>query len=263
MLFRRLFWWIVSGSFTLVVSYYVLFPHVWHCQWIDFSAFKKVSSNLYISTKTPPKHLQKAIKSMEEARKRITQLWDGFEGQGVLILCESSEEYYHYCHSNEGAGCSIGTPWGASYIVLNLDGLNTDVIAHEMCHDELFTRLGWWTTTRQIPQWFNEGLALMVDYRFVGTTDPIQRYLDYQEACLSASKGGQTVFELKEISTMKGFFGGNENHVFLAYMTAGVEVSKWLSERGIKQVPLFINQIKAGASFDKAYTDLEKKQNHR
>ncbi|WP_332368176.1 hypothetical protein [Spirosoma telluris] len=49
-------------------------------------------------------------------------------------------------------------PWGASYLILGPDGNNTDVIAHELCHDELFARLGWWRVKRQIPQWFNEGL---------------------------------------------------------------------------------------------------------
>ncbi|MEZ4905571.1 MAG: hypothetical protein R2822_29320 [Spirosomataceae bacterium] len=249
----RLSSWIFVGSCALIISYYVLFPHVWHCQWIDFSDFKKINPRLYISTKIPQKYVHQADILVKEARHSIEQLWGESQGRGTVIICSTSEEYERYCHSSEGAGCSIGTPWGESFIILNLDGLNVDVIAHEMCHDELFCRLGWWTTTRQIPQWFNEGLALMVDHRFVSSTDSIQRYIDYQEACLSASKGGQTVLELKEISTMKGFFGGDESRVFLAYMTAATEVSRWLMKEGTNQIPYFIYRIKAGESFDDIY----------
>jgi len=255
---HRLILWVFMGGLALVISYFVLFPQVWYCQWIDFSGFKKVNQHLYISAKTPQRHLDKTNESIKEARQRITRLWGVPQGNAVVILCESTEEYYQYCHSSEGAGCSIGTPWGTSFIILNLDGLNVDVIAHEMCHDELFTRLGWWTTTRQIPQWFNEGLALMVDERFVSTTDSIQRYQAYKEACLSVSRGGQMVLDLDEISSMKGFFDGNETHVILAYMTAGTEVSRWLTNAERKQVPLLISRIKAGESFEDIYRRLDK-----
>lgn len=256
---RQLLLWIFMTSVALVVSYYVLFPHLWYCQWIDYSDFKKVKSNLYISPTTSSKHLQRINLSIEEAHKRIGDLWGKSVGDATFILCESTEQYHRYCNSDEGAGCSIGTPWGASFIVLNLNGLNTDVIAHEMCHDELFTRLGWWKTTREIPQWFNEGLALMVDYRFVATSDSVQRYLDYKDECSYVSNGGQTVLNLNEISSFHGFFNGSENHVMLAYMTSGMEVSRWLAVVGEKKIALLVHQIAEGHHFQDVYQQLEQK----
>ena len=256
---RRLFLWFLMGFSAALISYYVLFPHIWHCQWIAYSDFKKISPNLYVSPETSAKHRQSVHQAVAEAHIRIAELWGKPAGNATFILCENTEEYRRYCNSGDGAGCSIGTPWGASYIVLNPDGLNTDVVAHEMCHDELFTRLGWWTTTRQIPQWFNEGLALMVDYRFVATSDSIQRYLDYKEECAYVSSGGQIVLSLSEISSLHGFFNGNEGHVMLAYMTSGMEVSRWLANTGTQHVPRLINRIKAGETFDTAYHTLDKK----
>jgi hypothetical protein len=256
---RRFFSWLLFVIPALIISYYVLFPHLWHCQWIGYSDFRKVKSNFYTSPTTPPKYLQKATQSIEEARKRIAELWGKPVGDATIILCESTEQYHRYCNSDEGAGCSIGTPWGASFIVLNLDGLNTDVIAHEMCHDELFTRLGWWKTTREIPQWFNEGLALMVDYRFVATSDSVQRYLDYKDECSYVSNGGQTVLNLNEISSLHGFFSGTESHVMLAYMTSGMEISRWLANTGAQNVPRLIERIKSGETFDSAYHTFDKR----
>lgn len=256
---RQILLWIFVITVALVVSYYVLFPHLWHCQWVGYSDFKKVKPNLYISPSTSPQHLQKATWSIEKAHRRIAELWGKPIGDAIIILCESTEQYHRYCNSDEGAGCSIGTPWGASFIILNLDGLNTDVIAHEMCHDELFTRLGWWKTTREIPQWFNEGLALMVDYRFVSATDSLQRYLDYKDECSYVSNGGQTVLNLNEISSLHGFFSGNEHHVMLAYMTSGMEVSRWLANTSRQDVPRLIERIKSGETFDLAYKAFDKR----
>ncbi len=255
---RRLFLWICMGSMALVASYFVLFPQVWHCQWIGFSDFKPLNNRFYVSPSSSLKHQKEAQKAITEAQGRVQKLWGERVGTPTIIVCEKAYEYAQFCHSDEGAGCSIGTPWGSSYIVLNLDGLNVDVIAHEMCHDELFTRLGWWTTTRQIPQWFNEGLALMVDHRFVAATDSVQRYLDYKEECAYVSNGGQIVLKLKEISSMRGFFSGPESHVMLAYMTAGTEVSRWLSHTGTQHIPTLINRIKSGDTFEVAYYDLDK-----
>lgn len=256
---RQILFWIFMTSVALVISYYVLFPHLWHCQWIGYSDFKKVRPNFYISPTTSPKHLQKANQSIQEAHKRIAELWGKPVGDATIILCESIEQYHRYCNSDEGAGCSIGTPWGASFIVLNLNGLNTDVIAHEMCHDELFTRLGWWKTMREIPQWFNEGLALMVDYRFVSATDSVQRHLDYKDECAYVSNGGQTVLSLNEISSFHSFFNGGENQVMLAYMTSGMEVSRWLAVVGGKNIAVLVHQIAEGHDFEKVYRQLEQK----
>ncbi|WP_028663591.1 hypothetical protein [Runella zeae] len=254
---RHLIFYSIGGLMAVVISYFVLFPHVWRCQWIEFSDFKKITSTFYISPDTPPKNLQKAQSAMADAHKRISRLWGTPQQRATFILCENTEQYRHYCNSTEGAGCSLGTPWGQSFIVLNVEGLNTDVIAHEMCHAELFTRLGWWKTTRQIPQWFNEGLALMVDYRFVPQTDSIQRHRSYKEECLYLSRGGQIALDLKDISSMRGFFNGNESHVMLAYMTGATEVSRWLAAVGEAKVQILIQQVAAGKPFEVVYKDLE------
>ncbi|MCU0338372.1 MAG: hypothetical protein MUE30_00685 [Spirosomaceae bacterium] len=244
---------------AIVVSYFVLFPQVWHCEWVGYSSFREIAPRFFVSPDTPPIHQQKATRAIVEAEARVCHFWGKRVGKPTVILCHTTAQYERYCHSDEGAGCSIGTPWGASYIVLNLDGLNTDVIAHEMCHDELFTRLGWWTTTRQIPQWFNEGLALMVDYRFVPLTDSVQRYIDYKDEYLFRSNGGQIMLDLKQIASTRGFFGGDEQHVMLAYMSAGAEVARWLATVGEQRLSALTERVARGESFAKVYAEIERR----
>ncbi|MBB5285362.1 hypothetical protein HNQ92_003519 [Rhabdobacter roseus] len=245
---------LLVGLLVTVVGYFFIFPHLFYCQTIRFSDFEKINPTLYVSPGLPKAQRVPIYRAIHESRQRVASLWGAPVGQPTLILCSSPQEYEKYCHSREGAGCSLGTPWGTSYIVLNPYGLNVDVISHEMCHDELFSRLGWWKTTTQVPQWFNEGLALMLDRRFVESTQPVQRYLDYREEWLYLTHGAQEILELKNIESMKGFFNGNQQHVMLAYVTAGLEVSYWLARAGKEGVAALTQQLDASqVPFEEAY----------
>ncbi|TAH08764.1 MAG: hypothetical protein EAZ14_09320 [Runella slithyformis] len=251
-------YWLLGITLALVSSYFFLFPQVWRCQWVRFSDFRQIDARLFVAAETSLKQQKMAIEALVAAQKRVAELWGQTNGSASIILCHSPQQYQRYCHHHEGAGCSIGTPWGESFIVLNLEGLNTDVIAHEMCHDELFNRLGWWTTKRQIPQWFNEGLALMADHRFVATTDSIQRYIDYKDELLYRSHGGQIALNLPDIATTSRFFGGDEAYQMLAYMTAATEVARWLSLVGKQQVRVLVQEINQGKDFLESYQAIEK-----
>ncbi|WP_373512610.1 hypothetical protein [Persicitalea sp.] len=248
---------LITGIFVAFVSYYFLYSHIFYCQTVAFSSFEKINEKLYVSAGTDAAQRQRMYEAVGKARQRIEAFWGKSLGNATLILCSNPEEYQKYCHSSEGAGCSLGTPWGDSYIVLNLFGLNVDVVSHEMCHDELFTRLGWWKTTTQIPQWFNEGLALMLDRRFVPETEPMKRYLSYKDEWLYLTHGAQEVLELKNLKTMRGFFGGNQRHVMLAYMSAGMEVSYWLLLTGPESVRALLDTLRRGGDFAETYGNLK------
>ena len=242
----------------VVVSYYFLYSHIFYCQVVAFSDFEEVNQKLYVSAEINSAQRQRMYGVIQEARQRIGTFWGKAVGKATIILCSNPVEYQKYCHSNEGAGCSLGTPWGDSYIVLNPYGLNVDVVSHEMCHDELFTRLGWWKTTTQIPQWFNEGLALMLDRRFVQETEPLKRYLSYKDEWLYLTHGAQEVLELKDLKTIRGFFGGSQRHVMLAYMSAGMEVSYWMLLTGPKSIRALLDTLRKGGDFTTTYTNLKK-----
>ena len=249
---------LVTGIFVAVVSYYFLYSHIFYCQTVAFSDFEEVNHKLFVSAGTDVVQRQRMYEAVKQARQRISDFWGKPKGEATIILCSNPDEYQKYCHSNEGAGCSLGTPWGDSYIVLNPYGLNVDVVSHEMCHDELFTRLGWWKTTTQIPQWFNEGLALMLDRRFVQETEPMKRYLSYKDEWLYLTHGAQEALELKDLKTIRGFFGGGQRHVMLAYMSAGMEVSYWALLTGPGSIHALLDTLRNGGDFTKTYANLKK-----
>ncbi|GAB3511644.1 hypothetical protein GCM10027341_51460 [Spirosoma knui] len=257
---------------ALPIGFLLLYPQVFRCMRIsqspDFTSLKPLH-NVYVNHNATSRQRQQLRNHIVTAQNRIQRFWGDRRGQAILIYCPHQDEYEQYCIGGEGAGCSVGTPWGASYLVLGPDGNNADVIAHELCHDELFSRLGWWRVKREIPVWFNEGLALMLDYRF---TKPLVEQSDtasqpdsvFTEEADLVPFTNQPMLKLAELETTRDFFGGNYDQVMLAYQTAADEVSRWLAVVGWPSVSVLTNAIANGDDFADIYLRLERaKRNQR
>jgi hypothetical protein len=244
----------------------LLYPHLFRCMLVTRSGdFRQVSDStsshtIYVRTTVSPRQRNTFQRHVRAAQTRISRFWGSQRGRALLIYCPDQADYVRYCAGGEGAGCSLGTPWGDAYLVLGPDGNNVDVIAHELCHDELFARLGWWHVKRQIPQWFNEGLALLVDYRFsapdvweqpdtTASEEPLRNRFRFPP---------RPMIPLTDLVTTDDFFGGDYGRVMLAYQTAADEVERWL--RRVKRPGLLAltEAVARGESFDEAYRSLER-----
>lgn len=264
--------WLLRYVFPLLVvlpvGLLLLYPQLLRCMRIGQSAeFGQMPGTdaVFVSHAASRPERQRLAEHLRTARLRIRQFWGDQRGHATLIYCPQQAIYEQYCAGGEGAGCSLGLPWGASYLVLGPDGNNTDVIAHELCHDELFARLGWWTVKKQIPQWFNEGLALMLDYRFsnpavwenAGKTSPSDPAFDDDQMPFAPG----TMLKLSDLETTRDFFAGDYGRVILAYQTSADEVARWLAVVGRAGVPALTDSVVKGVPFGEAYRQLE--QQHR
>ncbi len=278
---------------ALPIGYTLLYPEVLRCELVsrsaDFVPVNTPEGMAYINRVTLRDQGRDFLANLKQARLRIRQFWGKQQGGAVLIYCPLQEQYETYCAGGEGAGCSLGTPWGHSFLIIGPEGNSADVIAHELCHDELYARLGWFRVKRDIPQWFNEGLAMMLDYRFSTplTDNPgetaAQRHQGYRDEWLyrtgTPDRGTPGVrpsdrgtpghsdstrpgrrhpgISLTNLETTRDFFGGDYAHVMLAYTTAGLEVSRWLARTGQSAVLKLTNAIANGADFTQTYQQLE------
>ena len=249
--------YIIVGVVVVLCSLAFLYPQIFNCEMVRFSGLRSLKQSIYGSPFISSSQVRQVLKYISQSEMRVDSFYSGKLSQPVIIVCSNPEEYVKYCRSTEGAGCSLGTPWGSTFIILNVQEINVDVVSHEMSHIELLTRLGWWKTTMQVPQWFNEGIALMLDKRFVSETHPIGRYMEYMDEWLYYTRGGQEILELEEIVSVKDFFRGNQQYVMLAYMTSGLEVSFWLHNTGPTGVGRFIADMQQGQDFELAYRSAE------
>ncbi|ADB36714.1 hypothetical protein [Spirosoma linguale] len=253
------------------ISFLWLFPQVIRCMRVSYSSDFRLldkTGNVYSSRTATAKQQAELREHTQTARQRIRRFWGDKQGQAILIYSPNQDEYETYCAGGEGAGCSIGTPWGTSYLVLGPEGNNADVIAHELCHDELFARLGWWRVKREIPQWFNEGLALMVDYRFSNPSvweqpDSLTSMESFADEATLEPFSHYPMLKLADLESTREFFGGNSIHTMLAYETAAAEVARWLAVVGRAGVPTLTNAIKAGNGFRQTYQQLERNKRER
>nr|WP_295932258.1 hypothetical protein [uncultured Dyadobacter sp.] len=250
---RKVVQFFLTGLLILLGSLFFLYPQVFYCELIAFSGFRSDNGKVYFSPDISKSKYNKLKSVVALAEARVDTFYSGRKSTPKIIICHTPQQYKKYCSSTEGAGCSIGTPWGSSFVILNAQGMNVDVIAHEMSHVELLARLGWWKTTTDIPQWFNEGLALMLDRRFVTETLPAERYRAYRYEWRYYTRNGRELLLLDDISTITEFFKGDQKHVMTAYMTAGMEISYWVARRGSAGLQRFIADMNAGASFSEAY----------
>lgn len=253
---KRLKTFVLMLLMMLVVLGFSQYRHILFCELVPYSSFHKLSDNIYVSPHIPTEHYFRIKLMLHVADRRISRFWGEKKGNARIIICSQAREYEKYCHSRDGAGCSLGTIYGNSFIVLSYQDMTTDVAAHEMCHIELFERLGWKSTTFDIPQWFNEGLSMMLDHRFVRATDSISRYEQYLKAWQLRTVPPARRLTLTEISSLKGFFDGDERHVALAYLTAATEVSFWMKNVGRQGLAQFLKKIESGAGFE-AYLQTE------
>ena len=258
-----LFRYVLPMLIVLPVSFLMLYPHLVRCIRIDSSADFRLltgTDRVYVNLSATLYQQGQLRRHAATARDRIRRFWGDRRGRAILIYCPKQTDYEQYCASGEGAGCSLGTPWGTSYLVLGPDGNNADVIAHELCHDELFARLGWWRIKRQIPQWFNEGLALMVDYRFSSPSvweQPDKQPNPFSDEDLS-SFPQRPMLKLTDLETTQDFFGGGYTNTMLAYQTSAEEVTRWLTVVGRAGVPALSNAVANGVAFGDAYRRLER-----
>ena len=261
----------LASLIILPVGLLLLYPQLIRCLWVDQSSDYQLlapASHVYVNKQTTTQQQQQLYQHIRAAQTRISQFWGSRRGKAVLIYCPNQTDYEQFCAGGEGAGCSLGFPWGASYLVLGPDGNDTDVIAHELCHDELFSRLGWWRVKRQIPQWFNEGLALMVDYRF--SQPNVWEQADSTTTLDNAwtetgplSVSGHPMLKLSDLETTRDFFGGSYNHTMLAYQTAAEELVRWLSIVGRVGVSSLTDAIANGTDFHEAYRALERRKRQK
>ncbi len=242
----KIIYYILLFGFVLSFILYRLFPQVLPCTLVPLGDFVEIKEGVFVENPMLEAEGQKLIRNIAIATLRIRDFWGKNNGKATIIFCKNESTYLYLTKSDKGAAFSVGTPIH-SWIILNKDANNVDVIAHEMCHDELMTELGWWKSKTKVPTWFDEGLALMFDYRFVASQDSLQRFYDYEnELHLSAPKE----ITLDKISTKNGFFDSDENKVRGAYFLSGMVVSGKIAQYGKKNIFKTIEILKKEDKFE-------------
>jgi hypothetical protein len=219
------------------LAHFIIFPQQSRSILIDYSGFKK-DGRLYFNTATPKNKIDSLKSLLDGANARISNFWGEKTANPKFIYCDKATDFSKYSNAPSAPAithCKLGT-----YIVLSNDGVDLDIIAHEISHAEFYERVGFYKWSIAIPSWFKHGLAMQNDYR---------NY--YSEDTLKVRSANFTNLpDIKKIKKDDAFYAGTHERVMLNYMTAKHEVKNWYTKQKLDKL---IKDLNSGKSFEEAF----------
>lgn len=207
--------------------YAVKMAPVVNCYLAGTKGLEEISPNVFLDGGLSASERERLLKDIQAARLRV---------EGFLGLRRASPRFLAGARIRGTA--TYRTPL-CDCILLGPEGRNPDVIAHEMVHTELTARIGHLRQALSIPTWFDEGLAMHVDYR-----PPFG-----EEMYVLKTDGGRTAPRLGDINTSRKFHKTS----YVSYLTAHHEFERWYSGMGPRGLFTLFNDLRAGRSFREAY----------
>ncbi len=219
-------------------AHFIIFPQQTRSILIDYSDFKK-EGRLYFNNNTPQNKVDTIKLLMHLASIRVAKFWGQKICNPKYIYCESDEDFKKF-GSPYSVPALTHVKFG-SYIVISNQGIDLDIIAHEISHAEFYERIGFYNWSFKIPRWFDEGLAMQNDNRSY-----------YSEETLKLkSNNYKNLPDVQKLKSGKQFNEeGSLEQIMLNFMTAKHEVKKWYTKERLDKL---INGLNSGKSFEDAY----------
>ncbi len=221
----------------MTFAHFMVFPQETRCIFISFSNFEHKQNVYYSKTTTQVENLFQVKKAAEE---KVQNFWkENAVLDYTLIYCNNKNEYGKYGTPNTPA--TTQRKLGA-FIVISNEGVDEQIITHEITHTILYNHIGWYKTIFKIPTWFEEGLAMQVDDREQYAIDNLQIKID----------NGLTLPNISTIANAAQFYSGDDDTITLHYTMAKYIIFEWLKTHSLS---LFLKKTKSGDTFEKAYKE--------
>ena len=196
------------------IGHALVMPQTTRCMFIDLYDFEK-EGQVYFRPEIDKEKRAQIHELIKQAEMRVETFWRGREATPKFIYTDSDEEYTKF-------GAPFPTPAAAvmhfgSYVVINQNGVDLDIISHELSHVELFARIGMINRSFKIPVWFDEGLAMQVDHRSYYSIDTLQ----------VLSNNFQDLPDVQQMQDYGTFGSGTREEVMMNYRTSKYVISKW------------------------------------
>ncbi len=203
------------------------------------SSFEKVADNIYVN-KNYSGNIKEAIQLTEEALERDRAFFGELQctDTTIIIFCDDDK----LLSKLDGDHDTKTSYTKKNYISVSDEYLNIDIIAHELTHAELHTRLNM-KALKSIPTWFDEGLATQNDFR--------EQY--GLEAWIEQTNNGKNTVPLEDMDTGSEFYAGTVEERRFRYLNAKHEVGEWMNIHQQKGLLELFDKLNNGEEFDAAY----------
>ena len=219
-------------------AHFIFFPQQTRSILVDCSDFKK-NDRLYYNSSTPEQKVDTVKSIIKLASNRVRAFWGQKTSNPKYIYCQNEEDFKKF-----------GSPYSVpavthiklgSYIVISSQGIDLDIVAHEISHAEFYERIGFYNWSFKIPRWFDEGLAMQNDNRNYYSEDTLK----------FKSNNYKNLPDVKKLKSGKQFNeSGTLEQIMMNFMTAKHEVKNWYTKEKLDK---FIKDINSGKTFEEAF----------
>jgi hypothetical protein len=220
---------IVLGTATLAFA----FPGGTACALIEFSGLETLPDGTRLPSSSTNAERQAMLEIQAQAKTRITTMFGAPRAKPLVVFLNNPATVFTFKSNGYGSTFFVGP---RVCVILGPEGTNIDVVAHELLHAELSERVGPWRRFREIPAWFDEGLAMQVDFR--------SRYNSSQ--AVDATE----LASLRTLRSMDQFYAGNDEAITQHYARSKQAVAQWLEKIGRSNLYSRLERIRAGESLN-------------
>lgn len=158
----KLYVGVILVGFSVSLLFGITQRYALACEFIEYSNYIEIAPNTFARSSLSTTQKNELLSIINLGKRRVANTFGDMISDPKVIIAENPIEASKF-GSNDYASALL-TPLGQC-IVLGPRGQNIDVIAHEYVHAEVHYRVGWFTHMVNVPTWFNEGIALLVDLR--------------------------------------------------------------------------------------------------
>ena len=205
------------------------------------SAFTEIASHVYINRNYAGDQ-QELFEMIEQAKDRVRTFFGDlhFQDETIFIICDDGKLTRKL--GEDHGTVTVSFPVEANYICISDEYLELDILAHEITHAELRSRLSA-KAQKAIPTWFDEGLALQNDYR--------ESYSEAQ--WIAQTDNGKNTVAHEDMDTPAEFYAGEAADRRFRYLNAKHELDVWMKAHSQHGLLELLEKLNAGADFNTAY----------
>lgn len=204
-------------------------------------SFEKIAENIYVNRGYAGDR-EALLQLSENARARVGAFFGDVQGTDATIVIFCDDEKLQAKLGSGKDTTTVTFPVKRNYISISEEYCDLDILAHELTHAELHTRLNE-KPLRALPTWFNEGIAVQNDYREQYGAQAWEEQTDH----------GKNVVALTDMDTPDEFYAGSAEDRRFRYLNARHEVGEWMETHGQAGLLALIDRLNGGEDFDTVY----------
>jgi hypothetical protein len=235
---RKAHFAVVGITVAMVGTAAFALPGPTACALVGFAGLNSIGQGLLTDSESEAER-RRYIELVRDARARIEATFGTPESNPILVMLDQSSGLGPFRLNSYGSTQMVGS---RACVMVGPKGQNVDVVAHELMHAELHHRVGFVQRFLQVPTWFDEGVAMQVDYRS-----------DY---LLSAQEAANSDY-VRLLTTGSAFFAVEREALTRNYASAKAVVASWTARTGAATLYQRLSRIKSGESFAEVVPERE------